>query len=337
MTRANLEAVKDNIKDTPELYNLIMNQKSTTTFLSKKDDIKLSTGENLPNSICFLQTNDSVRPILMGSRLGASNNVVKLSLDLLSEEFVALKIVKSVAQSDEQALFSEREEKRELQALTQFNRFRGSAVVRKNKGQVKYYAQSLIDGADLQQYIKELENHSQTTNNRTTLQEVFDEVVKVAYLVCDSVEAFHDKGFLHRDIKPANMILNKDEPMTLTLIDFGGLVKEAHIDEDLEQDYGTRAYMSPEILSGNEKHSRASDAFAAGKTIKDMISILENGKFRLMTGRGAGKNVYQTLREVSENLMDESPITRLTLSEARDTLERLLVSHDIVTSRKISL
>jgi len=83
----------------------------------------------------------------------------------------------------------------------------------------------------------------------------------------EGMEACHKVGVAHRDLKPENLLL--DENMVLKLADFGfaSVFRTMQDGKDMQQfmqtECGTRAYMAPEILA-RQKYTEATDIWAAG-------------------------------------------------------------------------
>ena len=86
--------------------------------------------------------------------------------------------------------------------------------------------------------------------------------------VCDALAAVHKTGIVHRDIKPSNIIVSRDNPPVVKLVDFG-IAKNIHSSKDrlkltmTGEVVGTPRYMSPEQCTGRELDAR-SDIYALG-------------------------------------------------------------------------
>jgi len=109
--------------------------------------------------------------------------------------------------------------------------------------------------------------------------------------VCRALEHAHQRGVLHRDMKPANILLNDDGAPMLT--DFG-LARAGDADSRLTQTgavMGTPSYMSPEQASGARDVTTATDIYAVGAIL-----------YELLAGRPpfTGKNTVDTLMHVVE-------------------------------------
>lgn len=97
--------------------------------------------------------------------------------------------------------------------------------------------------------------------------------------VATALHTLHKKGIIHRDIKPSNIFINKDSHAVVG--DFGvikvlnpevasGLRTEcSYRDFTCRQQFGTPAYLAPELLKGEEPSS-ASDCYALGMTFWQM-------------------------------------------------------------------
>ncbi len=108
----------------------------------------------------------------------------------------------------------------------------------------------------------------------------FEQAIGVMLQLVAAVRAAHAAGIIHRDIKPDNLLLtmdpreHPDEVPTLKVVDFG-IAKMAH--SNLAQTavgtmLGTPAYMAPEQIAGRPRPSAATDVFAIGEVLYEILS-----------------------------------------------------------------
>jgi serine/threonine-protein kinase len=99
-----------------------------------------------------------------------------------------------------------------------------------------------------------------------------DEAVRLAGDVAEALHAAHEQGVIHRDIKPANILLSRGRPL---VADFGIAlaVSEAGGGRLTETglSLGTPFYMSPEQASGERTPTAASDVYALGSVLYEML------------------------------------------------------------------
>ena len=110
-----------------------------------------------------------------------------------------------------------------------------------------------------------------------------EEILRIAALIAEALDALHRMNFVHRDLKPGNIMLTKSG---IKLLDFG-LSKMSHplraavaSDPTATQTIeltrtavivGTVQYMAPEQLAGPEADAR-SDLFSLGAVLYEMAS-----------------------------------------------------------------
>jgi serine/threonine-protein kinase len=100
-----------------------------------------------------------------------------------------------------------------------------------------------------------------------------DEAVRIATAVANALQAAHDKGVIHRDIKPANILLGGGEPL---VADFGialavGAAGGGRLAET-GLSLGTPHYMSPEQATGDRHVGPATDIYALGCVLYEMLT-----------------------------------------------------------------
>jgi serine/threonine protein kinase/Tol biopolymer transport system component len=99
-----------------------------------------------------------------------------------------------------------------------------------------------------------------------------DEALAIATAVANALQAAHDRGVIHRDIKPGNILLSRGEPL---VSDFGiALAVGAAGGNRLTEtglSVGTPYYMSPEQATGDQTVGPATDTYALGCVLYEML------------------------------------------------------------------
>src|SRR5215475_11483401 len=154
-----------------------------------------------------------------------------------------------------------------------------------------------------------------------------EEALDIAKLICEALEAAHEKGIVHRDLKPANVKVTPDAKVKV--LDFG-LAKALETipsNPSLSNSptlslaatnagviLGTAAYMSPEQAKGTEADLQ-SDVFSFGCVLYEML-----------TGRQAfhGESVSEILAAVLIREVDLSGLPPDLNPRIPDLLRRCL-------------
>jgi hypothetical protein len=99
-----------------------------------------------------------------------------------------------------------------------------------------------------------------------------DEAVQIAKNVAEALDYAHSQGVVHRDIKPANILLQAGKPV---ISDFGialavGVAGGGRLTET-GLSLGTPHYMSPEQATGDLSVGAATDVYALGCVLYEML------------------------------------------------------------------
>ncbi|MEB3323274.1 MAG: serine/threonine-protein kinase, partial [Synechococcaceae cyanobacterium] len=99
-----------------------------------------------------------------------------------------------------------------------------------------------------------------------------EEAVGIATAVASALAVAHEQGVIHRDIKPSNILLSRGGPL---VTDFGIAIavtssSGARLTET-GLSVGTPFYMSPEQATGDREITAASDVYALGCVLYEML------------------------------------------------------------------
>lgn len=145
-----------------------------------------------------------------------------------------------------------------------------------------YIAMEFVQGIDLRQMI---------------LQQAMSlkRSIEIMIQVCHAVAHLHAQGIIHRDLKPENILLTAQGGVKV--IDFG-VAQIYNVQAKEKQLMGTPSYMSPELRKDSKNVSFASDIFALGVIIYEMIlGRLSHGTIQLsLVPRGMQKILAKALQ-----------------------------------------
>jgi serine/threonine-protein kinase len=98
-----------------------------------------------------------------------------------------------------------------------------------------------------------------------------DEILRISRAMAAGIAAAHANGVTHRDLKPDNILVGKDGRIAIT--DFG-IARAAAVSprETVEGFVGTPAYMSPEQVEGADTIGPATDVYAFGAILFEMLA-----------------------------------------------------------------
>jgi len=170
----------------------------------------------------------------------------------------------------------------------------------------------LLDLINLKQQENELKNISDTACDFSTGRFYISEIVS-------SLEYIHSLGIVHRDIKPENILLDRNGHIKLG--DFGTATIITDNESPRTSFVGTQDYVSPEVLSGERKATKACDLWAVGCMIYQIFTGIS--PFR-------GATEYLTFELIMGHCRKTKPLvfpSSIPLS-AQDLIEKLLQSNE---------
>ncbi|NHZ72395.1 MAG: protein kinase, partial [Aquificales bacterium] len=140
-------------------------------------------------------------------------------------------------------------------------------TVSKPEEALRYIVFKYIAGQTLEKKLNQAPSR-RLALNQSTLQLIRE--------IASAIDYAHTQDIVHRDIKPSNIILDQRGKAYLT--DFGlaevkqSTTKRSALSDDLRQMGGTVPYMSPEQIKGNTLGDKASDLYAFGVTVYEMLT-----------------------------------------------------------------
>lgn len=206
-----------------------------------------------------------------------AQSTVWLAFDPRMEREVAIKVMRTGADSDTQAIAQWLQEARSVSRVAHPN------IVAVHEADIQdsypYLVFEYVAGQTL----------SQLLSQRGALPPA--EAVGLMMDVLDAIAAAHAAGVVHRDLKPSNVLVNANGHAWVT--DFG-IAARIRDKNDSGQDApsgGTAGYMSPEAANG-EAPSVCMDIFSAGVVLAELLM----GK-PLIQEKEAHRAIYRVLNE----------------------------------------
>jgi serine/threonine-protein kinase len=162
----------------------------------------------------------------------------------------------------------------ELAAVVGAERF--LAEIRTTAGLQHPHIVPLFDSGEADELLFYVMPHLEGESLRDRLdrerQLAVDEAVRIATDVAEALDYAHAQGVIHRDIKPANILLQAGKPV---ISDFGIALAVSSLSADRLTDtglsLGTPHYMSPEQATGDQSVGRATDIWALGCVLYEML------------------------------------------------------------------
>jgi serine/threonine protein kinase len=175
--------------------------------------------------------------------------------DKFLERFVAVKRLHMLSDREAKARFV-----REAKTLARMSHTNIPAIydVKFNENEMLIYFE-FVEGSNLRRIITDGRIPSMECARRWFMQ------------VGSALEHAHSLGIVHRDVKPENIIISSDENSAV-LVDFGIALTADDVKRITDSGYviGTRGYMSPEQMAGEELDGR-SDLYSLALTLYETL------------------------------------------------------------------
>ena len=155
-----------------------------------------------------------------------------------------------------------------------------------------FFAMKYVEGGSLGDHIERLRNDPEAA-------------ARLIIEVARSVHHGHQRGILHRDLKPANILI--DEAGNPLVTDYG-LAKSTGDESNITKTgavVGTPSYMSPEQAGGSDNLTTATDVYAIGAIL-----------YELLTGRPPHKKASPVKTVMS--VINDTPDTPSSVNRAVD-------------------
>jgi serine/threonine protein kinase len=176
--------------------------------------------------------------------------------DTRVERIVAIKVLRSLAKSDNNAVERFRREAHAAARLSHPNAVTIYDFL-EERGE-HFLIMEYVEGVNLKQRLAQKGMLSA------------EEAIDITCQICSVLQVAHAQGFIHRDIKPQNIMITPDGQAKLT--DFGIVrVMEAAGLTNSGIVLGTADYLAPEQARG-EKLSPASDLYSLGVVLYEMLA-----------------------------------------------------------------
>lgn len=186
------------------------------------------------------------------------------------------------------------------------------------EGETRFLVMEYVAGGDLRRWL----------NKRGQLEEVV--ALDILSDLCRALASIHSQGMVHRDIKPENVLLSEvagsNRPV-VKLTDFG---LARHVDQSESMQLtktgallGTPYYMAPEQFKGTGELSPATDVYALGVTLYELLAgrrpFIANDPIKLATAhcfdmppdlRPLAEQVSDGVSDLVQRMLSKNPANR---------------------------
>ncbi|ALV23200.1 hypothetical protein ASO20_00725 [Mycoplasma sp. (ex Biomphalaria glabrata)] len=129
-----------------------------------------------------------------------------------------------------------------------------------SEGLYEYIVMEFVDGENLKQVLRERSHFH------------YYEACQILYEIAKGLKAIHNCNIVHRDLKPENILIKSDG--TIKIADFGISILEGanHSLTKANVIIGSVQYMAPEAITDKDSISKATDIYALGVILYEMIT-----------------------------------------------------------------
>lgn len=160
--------------------------------------------------------------------------------------------------------------------------------------------------------------------------------LRIFYQIVSIVAEIHDRNIVHRDLKLGNIVLNRRNKK-VTIINFCLGKQLLREDEQLTDQRGSPAYISPDILTGKPYLGKPADVWALGVILYIMIygqfPFFDPDPKILLSKIKAGELILPSEIKVTidtqtliQKMLHQNAKQRLTASQVRDCVTSIMVS-----------
>ena len=171
-----------------------------------------------------------------------------------------------------------------------------------------FYTMKLLEGESLKAVLSRIGSGDERARQRFPRSRLVADFRSI----CMAVHYAHEQGVIHRDIKPANIVLGRFGEVVLADWGLAGSLDELSR-EDPGVVRGTPAYMAPERFDDVPCGSIATDVFALGATLYEILTYRP-------PRRGSVSEIFRQLSE------GPPPLPRTVHPDVPEELERLCMA-----------